>query len=82
MAWNKWMCKAKLAIITNEDLPNEKLLRPRPTNADIDYPQEPLYELPFADETKIKIRQGSRKTSREKKTGKTSARQSKQRPLC
>ena len=67
MAWDKWTCTAKLAIITNEDLQIEKLLRPRPTNADIDYPQEPLYELPIVDETKIKLRQGSKKTSREKK---------------
>ena len=57
--WEKWFSTAKLAIIAKETIPVDKPLRPRPTSAELKYPQEPIYEPPTSDATaKEKIHRG------------------------
>ena len=51
MTWEKWFTTAKLAIIAKESIQIDKLIRPRPTKAELDYPQEPIYEPTTSDET-------------------------------
>ena len=57
MVWEKRFSTAKLAIIAKESIQVDKLLRPRLTNADLEYPQEPIYEPPTSDETTAEKRQ-------------------------
>ena len=49
--WEKWFSTAKLAIIAKETIQVDKLLRPRPTSAELKYAQEPIYEPPTSDAT-------------------------------
>ena len=51
MTCEKWFSTAKLAIIAKESIQVDNLLRPRPTSAELEYPQEPIYEPPIPDET-------------------------------
>ena len=51
ITWEKWFSTAKLAIMPKESIQVDKLLRPRPTSAELDYPQEPIYEPTTSDET-------------------------------
>ena len=44
MVLKKWFSTAKLAIIAKESLQVDKILRPHPTSAELEYPQEPIYE--------------------------------------
>ena len=49
--WEKWITTTKLAISAKEKMQVEKLLRPKPTAEDLDYPKEPIYEPALPDET-------------------------------
>ena len=57
IVWEKWFETVKLAITAKENIQREKLLRPKPQNAELDYPHEPLYEPPTSDETTAEKRQ-------------------------
>ena len=67
MVLEKWFTTAKLAIIAKESLQVDKLLRSHPTSAELQYPQEPIYEQ--------KNNRGSNATKNRKWSGKTSANQ-------
>ena len=45
--WEKWFETVKLAITAKENIQVEKLLRPRPQNADLDYPHEPHLDIQY-----------------------------------
>ena len=49
--WEKWCTTKKLAITAKENVQVDRKLRPRPTAAELDYPQEPIYEPALPDET-------------------------------
>ena len=49
--WEKWFTTTKLAILAKENVRVERFLRPRPTTAKFDYPEEPNYQPALHDET-------------------------------
>ena len=55
--WEKWITTTKLAISAKENIQEEKLLRPKPTAEELDYPKEPIYEPALPDETTAEKRQ-------------------------
>ena len=72
--WEKWLTTTKLAISAKENIRFEKLLRPRPTAEELDYPQKLTYEPTLPDETRGKTPE---RTTKQKKrwTVKISAKQ-------
>ena len=66
IVWEKWFETVKLAITAKENIQVEKLLRPRPQNAELDYPHEPCYEPPTSDETTAKKRQREQRNIKRK----------------
>ena len=66
IVWEKWFETVKLAITAKENIQVEKLLRPRPQNAELDYPHEPLYEPPTSDETTAEKRQREQRNIKRK----------------
>ena len=55
--WEKWITTTKLAISAKENIQVEKLLRPKLTAEELDYPKEPIYEPALPDETTAEKRQ-------------------------
>ena len=55
--WEKWITTTKLAISAKENIQVERLVRPKPTVEELDYPQEPIYEPALLDETTAEKRQ-------------------------
>ena len=55
--WEKWITTTKLAISAKENIQLAKLLRPKPTIEELDYPQEPIFEPALPDETTAEKRQ-------------------------
>ena len=56
--WEKLITTTtKLAISAKENIQIEKLLRPKPTAEELDYPKEPIYEPALPDETTAEERQ-------------------------
>ena len=53
----KWITTTKLAISAKENIQVEKLVRPKPTVEELDYPQEPIYEPALSEETTAEKRQ-------------------------
>ena len=53
----KWLETVKLAIIAKENFQEDKIIRQKPENGEIDYPNELMYEPPTADETTAEKRQ-------------------------
>ena len=66
IVWEKWFETVKLAITAKENTQVEKLLRPRPQNAELDYPYKPLYETPTSDETTAEKRQREQRNIKRK----------------
>ena len=66
IVWEKWFETVKLAITAKENIQVEKLLRPGPQNAELDYPHEPLYEPPTSDETTAEKRQREQRNIKRK----------------
>ena len=69
----KWFETVKLAITAKENIQVEKLLRPGPQNAELDYPHEPLYEPPKSDKQQPRKGKENSATLKEKLTGKINA---------
>ena len=65
-SWEKWITKTKLAISAKENIQVEKLLRPKPTAVELDYPQEPIYEPALPDETTVEKCQREQRTIKRK----------------
>ena len=61
--WEKWFEAVRLAITAKANIQVEKLLRPKPQNAELDYPHEPMYEPPTSDETTAEKRPCGRRQS-------------------
>ena len=55
--WEKWFTTTKLAISSKENAQVERLLRPRPTAPELDYPQKPIYEPALPDKKTAEKRQ-------------------------
>ena len=53
--WEKWITTTKLSA--KENIQVEKLLRPKPTAEELDYPHEPICEPALPDETTAEKRQ-------------------------
>ena len=66
MTWEKWFSKAKVAIIAKGSIQVDKLLRLRPTSAELDYTQEPINEPTTSDETKAEKRQREQRNTKRK----------------
>ena len=66
----KWITTTKLAISAKENIQVEKLLRPKPTTEELDYPKEPIYEPAHPDETTAEKRQREQRNIKEKYIGK------------
>ena len=66
IVWEKWFERVKLAITAKENVQVEKLLRPKPHNRELDYPHEPMYEPPTADETTAEKRQREQRNIKRK----------------
>ena len=66
IVWEKWFETVKLAITAKENIQVEKLLRPRPQSAELDYPHEPCYEPPTSDETTAEKRQREQRNIKRK----------------
>ena len=62
----KWITTIKLAISAIEKIQVERLLRPRPTWEEVDYPQEPIYEPALPDETTAEKRQREQRNVKRK----------------
>ena len=62
----KWITTTKPAISAKENLQVEKLLRPKPTVEELDYPQEPIYEPALPDETTAEKRQKEQRNIKRK----------------
>ena len=57
MVCEKWFSAAKLAITAKDNLQVEKLLRPKPGNGELEYPNEPMYEPPTSNGATAEKRQ-------------------------
>ena len=66
ITWEKWITATKLAISAKENIQVERLLRPKPTVEELDYPQEPIYEPALPDETTAKKRQRKQRNIKRK----------------
>ena len=65
--WEKWITTTtKLAISVKENIQVEKLLRPKPTAEELDYPKEPIYEPALPDETTAEKRQREQRNFKRK----------------
>ena len=64
--WEKWITTTKQAISDKENIKVEKLLRPKPTIEELDYPQEPIYEPALPDETTVEKRQREQRNIKRK----------------
>ena len=64
--WEKWITTTKQAISAKENIQVEKLLRPRPTVEELDYPQEPIYEPALPIETTAEKRQREQRNIKRK----------------
>ena len=64
--WEKWFTTTTLAISAKENVQVERLLRPRPTVAELDYPQEAIYEPALPDETTAEKRQREQRNIKRK----------------
>ena len=52
--WEKLFTNTKLAILAKENVRVERILRPRPIAAELDYPKESIYRPALPDETTAK----------------------------
>ena len=68
--WEKWTTTTKLAISSRENIQVEKLLRPKSTAEELEYPHEPKYEPALPDETSAEKRQRERRNIKRKVDGK------------
>ena len=57
--WAQWFSTFKLAVMAKENLKVKKLLRTKPTPADLFYPTMPSLEDPRANETQEETRKGA-----------------------
>ena len=64
--WEKWITTTKPAISAKENIQVEKLLRPKPTAEELDYPKEPIYEPALPDETTAEKRQREQRNFKRK----------------
>ena len=62
----KWITTTKLVISAKENIQVEKLLRPKPTAEELDYPKEPNYEPALTDETTAEKRQREQRNIKRK----------------
>ena len=66
MIWEEGFSTAKLASIAKESIQVDKLLRTRLTSAQLDYPQEPIYEPTTSDKTTAERRQREQRNIKRK----------------
>ena len=62
----KWITTTKLASSAKENIQVEKLLRPKPTAEELEYPEEPIYEPALPDETTAEKRQREQRNIKRK----------------
>ena len=64
--WNTWFCTLKMIIMAKDNLQVDKLLKLKPTGAQLFYPTLPTYEEPFDGETEDEERQREQCNERRK----------------
>ena len=73
IVWEKCFSTIELAIVAEDKIQVDKLLRPRRGNARMEYPHESLYEPPHRTKLQLKKDNASQDTSNAKRTGKINA---------
>ena len=64
--WEKWITTTKPVISAKENKQVEKILRPKPTVEELDYPQEPICEPALPDKTTAEKRQREQRNIKRK----------------
>ena len=64
--WSTWFGTLKMAIMARDNLVVDKLLRLKPTRAELFYPTLPTYEDPFEGETEDEERQREQRNEKRK----------------
>ena len=73
--WSQWFSTFKLAVMAKENLKVDKLLRTKPTPADLFYPAMPPLEEARQNESEEETRRETSETREEKSTRKMSVKQ-------